>query len=86
MLNPVCVSPVVQVSTAIDDLPTKPIEGWTDALMPPLRQLFAIADDIQFRIVENVVAGLLEEVCHLSCPFVILDGRIGTDWLCLLRR
>lgn len=59
-LNSLGVCPRVQINPAIDDLTAQLVECWPHAFVTPLRQLVAVANDVQFIIAKNIVSVLLE--------------------------
>jgi hypothetical protein len=68
-VNAMSLRPDVQIDTAIDDLATKPIEGGPGALVTPLRQFFAIAEDVELGVPKDVVSIAIEQIGHRTHSF-----------------
>lgn len=68
-IDPAGLGPCVQIFTSIYDLSPQLVERRTHVFVTPLRELVAIANNVQFRIAKDVVSIDFKKVGHCGCSF-----------------
>jgi len=68
-IDPIGSSPGVEIGAPIDDFTAQFVKCRTLHLVTPLRQFGAVADDVELRIAQDIVAIIFEEIGHCLHSF-----------------